>query len=95
MGRWGDPDDAARLIAWLVSDDARWIKADPAQIDQDFRVREPQFHHRKQAVASGKKLGLLSLRGKETNRFAQGLRCCIFKRSRNHLPPLAFAGSFV
>lgn len=25
MGRWGEPDDAARLIAWLVSDDARWI----------------------------------------------------------------------
>lgn len=25
QGRWGQPDDAARLIAWLVSDDARWI----------------------------------------------------------------------
>ncbi len=25
MGRWGEPDDAARLIAWLCSDDARWI----------------------------------------------------------------------
>ncbi len=25
MGRWGEPDDAARLIAWLVTDDARWI----------------------------------------------------------------------
>ncbi|HEY6738019.1 MAG TPA: SDR family oxidoreductase [Actinopolymorphaceae bacterium] len=24
-GRWGTPDDAARLVAWLVSDDARWI----------------------------------------------------------------------
>jgi 3-oxoacyl-[acyl-carrier protein] reductase len=24
-GRWGDPDDAARLVAWLVSDEARWI----------------------------------------------------------------------
>jgi 3-oxoacyl-[acyl-carrier protein] reductase len=25
QGRWGEPDDAARLIAWLCSDDARWI----------------------------------------------------------------------
>jgi 3-oxoacyl-[acyl-carrier protein] reductase len=24
-GRWGTPDDAARLIAWLASDDARWV----------------------------------------------------------------------
>jgi 3-oxoacyl-[acyl-carrier protein] reductase len=25
QGRWGEPDDAARLIAWLVSDDAQWV----------------------------------------------------------------------
>ncbi len=25
MGRWGEPDDAARLIAWLTSDAARWV----------------------------------------------------------------------
>jgi 3-oxoacyl-[acyl-carrier protein] reductase len=25
QGRWGQPDDAARLIAWLATDDARWI----------------------------------------------------------------------
>ena len=25
FGRWGEPDDAARLIAFLCSDDARWI----------------------------------------------------------------------
>ncbi len=25
LGRWGEPDDAARLIAWLATDDARWI----------------------------------------------------------------------
>jgi 3-oxoacyl-[acyl-carrier protein] reductase len=23
--RWGEPEDAARLIGWLVTDDARWI----------------------------------------------------------------------
>lgn len=25
FGRWGEPEDAARLVAWLVSDEARWI----------------------------------------------------------------------
>lgn len=25
QGRWGEPDDAARLIAWLCTDDAGWI----------------------------------------------------------------------
>jgi 3-oxoacyl-[acyl-carrier protein] reductase len=25
QGRWGQPDDAARLIAWLCTDDAQWI----------------------------------------------------------------------
>ena len=24
-GRWGTPDDAARLVAWLVSDEAEWV----------------------------------------------------------------------
>ena len=25
QGRWGEPDDAARIIAWLLTDEARWI----------------------------------------------------------------------
>jgi 3-oxoacyl-[acyl-carrier protein] reductase len=25
MGRWGEPDDAARLIGFLASDDGRWV----------------------------------------------------------------------
>ena len=25
QGRWGHPDDAARVIAWLATDDARWV----------------------------------------------------------------------
>jgi len=25
FGRWGEPEDAARLIVWICSDDARWI----------------------------------------------------------------------
>jgi 3-oxoacyl-[acyl-carrier protein] reductase len=25
QGRWGEPEDAARLVGWLATDDARWI----------------------------------------------------------------------
>lgn len=25
QGRWGQPEDAARLIGWLITDDAQWI----------------------------------------------------------------------
>ena len=25
QGRWGEPDDAARLITWVLTDEARWI----------------------------------------------------------------------
>ena len=25
QGRWGEPADAARLINWLLTDEARWI----------------------------------------------------------------------
>ena len=25
QGRWGEPDDASRLITWLLTDEARWI----------------------------------------------------------------------
>ncbi|HEY3188607.1 MAG TPA: SDR family oxidoreductase [Solirubrobacteraceae bacterium] len=25
LGRWGQPDDAARLIAWLCTDEAQWV----------------------------------------------------------------------
>ena len=25
QGRWGEPDDAARLITWLLTNEARWI----------------------------------------------------------------------
>jgi 3-oxoacyl-[acyl-carrier protein] reductase len=25
LGRWGRPDDAARLIGWLATDEARWV----------------------------------------------------------------------
>jgi 3-oxoacyl-[acyl-carrier protein] reductase len=37
LGRWGKPDDAARLIAWLCSDDARWITGQVIDSEGGFR----------------------------------------------------------
>ena len=36
-GRWGEPDDAARLIAWLVSDDGRWMTGQVLNSEGGFR----------------------------------------------------------
>ena len=37
FGRWGEPDDAARLIAWLCSDDAGWITGQTIDSEGGFR----------------------------------------------------------
>ena len=36
-GRWGEPDDAARLAAWLCSEDARWITGQVIDSEGGFR----------------------------------------------------------
>jgi 3-oxoacyl-[acyl-carrier protein] reductase len=37
FGRWGDPDDAARLVAWLCTDDAAWITGQTINSEGGFR----------------------------------------------------------
>jgi 3-oxoacyl-[acyl-carrier protein] reductase len=37
QGRWGEPDDAARVIAWLCSDDAQWITGQVINSEGGFR----------------------------------------------------------
>jgi len=37
LGRWGEPNDAARLIAWLCGDDARWITGQTIDSEGGFR----------------------------------------------------------
>lgn len=39
LGRWGEPDDAARLIAWLCTDDAAWITGQVIDSEGGFRRR--------------------------------------------------------
>lgn len=36
-GRWGEPDDSARLIAWLATDEARWITGQVINTEGGFR----------------------------------------------------------
>ncbi|MGX7828694.1 SDR family oxidoreductase [Actinokineospora sp. 24-640] len=36
-GRWGTPDDPARLIAWLATDDAAWITGQTINTEGGFR----------------------------------------------------------
>lgn len=38
-GRWGEPDDPARLISWLATDDARWITGQVINSEGGFRRR--------------------------------------------------------
>jgi 3-oxoacyl-[acyl-carrier protein] reductase len=37
FGRWGTPDDAARLVAWLCSDDAAWVTGQVINSEGGFR----------------------------------------------------------
>ncbi len=37
FGRWGEPDDAARLVGWLCSDDAAWITGQTFNSEGGFR----------------------------------------------------------
>ena len=37
LGRWGQPDDAARLIAWLCSDEGEWITGQVIDSEGGFR----------------------------------------------------------
>jgi 3-oxoacyl-[acyl-carrier protein] reductase len=37
LGRWGEPDDAARLIGWLCMDDARWVTGQTIDSEGGFR----------------------------------------------------------
>ena len=39
QGRWGEPDDAARLIAWLCTDDGGWIAGQVIDSDGGFQAR--------------------------------------------------------
>ncbi|MGH0036406.1 MAG: SDR family oxidoreductase [Myxococcota bacterium] len=40
-GRWGAPEDVARLVAWLVGDEGRWVTGQVIDNDGGFRYTPP------------------------------------------------------
>ena len=38
LGRWGSPEDAARLVGWLASDDAGWVTGQVLTSDGGFSL---------------------------------------------------------
>jgi 3-oxoacyl-[acyl-carrier protein] reductase len=36
-GRWGTPDDVARLVAWLCTDEAAWVTGQVINSEGGFR----------------------------------------------------------
>jgi 3-oxoacyl-[acyl-carrier protein] reductase len=38
LGRWGSPDDAARLVGWLATDDAAWVTGQVLTSDGGFSL---------------------------------------------------------
>jgi 3-oxoacyl-[acyl-carrier protein] reductase len=36
LGRWGTPEDAARLVSWLCTDDAAWITGQVIDLEGGF-----------------------------------------------------------
>lgn len=43
-GRWGNPDDAARLVAWLCSDEAAWVTGQVLHSEGGFRGAAAPLH---------------------------------------------------
>ncbi|WP_280390005.1 SDR family oxidoreductase [Nocardia wallacei] len=41
-GRWGMPDDPARLIAWLATDEAEWVTGNVVHAEGGFRRWPPE-----------------------------------------------------
>jgi len=39
LGRWGQPEDTAKLIAWLCTDDAQWITGQVINTEGGFQHR--------------------------------------------------------
>ncbi len=59
---------------------------DAADVDQVGGLRQPQLHHRQQAVAAGEELGVL-LRAQEVERLSDARGAVIVELGRVHLKP--------
>ena len=65
--------------------------ADVGEVDQMLRRREPELHHRDQAMPAGQRPRLLAEIGKQGHCFADGLRTMVVEGTRYHGRPPARA----
>jgi len=57
---------------------------DASDIDQHFRLRQPQLHCREKAVSAGQKFGVVFMLGQQAKRLVQALGGDVVKTRRNH-----------
>ena len=60
--------------------------ADPADVDDDLRLRQPELHDRKEAVPPGQELRIVPVLLEQTDRLADGLRREVLERRGNQGP---------
>ena len=54
------------------------------EVDEVFRRRQPELHHRNQAVASGERAGVIAQRRKQFHRVGDRSRPVVTERTRDH-----------
>ena len=87
LRRHGADDDVVPVAAGAFE------LGNAGEIDQIRRRGEPQLHHRDEAVPAGERAAIVAELGEQADRFLDGFRAMVVKRSRNHgHPPLAHAG---
>ena len=58
--------------------------ADAAEVDEMGRRRQPQLHHRDEAVAAGERPGVLAEIGEQGDGFVDGFRAVVGECAWNH-----------
>ncbi len=61
--------------------------ADAGEVDEMVRRREPELHHGDEAMPASERPCLVAEIGKQSHRFANGLRPMIVEGTRYHRPP--------
>jgi hypothetical protein len=78
LGCHGADDDVAALLA-----DALQVR-DAGEVDEVLGRREPELHHRDQAMASGQRPRVLAEIGQHGHRFIDGFRAVIGEGAWDH-----------
>ena len=58
--------------------------AEPTDVDEHRRGRQPQLHERQQRVTAGEELGVVAVLGEQRDRFVDGVGAGVVERGRDH-----------